>query len=164
MTAPAGGDALLGELRGLLSRLDPVPRELADQARRAFCWRTVDAELAELSFDSLVDRELDLAVRAAGDPALEPRMLGFGAVVDGADLAIDVEVGASPAGVSLVGQLWPPGAATVEVQTGAGEAAMVPVDELGRFLVEPVPVGPVRLSVPHHGRIVHTTWVSYAVG
>lgn len=161
MTALAGGDALMGELCGLLSRLDPMPPELPDQVRRAFCWRTVDAELAELSFDSLVDRDLTLAVRAPEDPALQPRMLGFGAVVDGEDLAIEVEVGASPQGVNLVGQLWPPGPATVEVQTGAGDAAMVPVDELGRFVVEPVPCGPVRLSVPHHGRVVQTTWVSY---
>lgn len=163
MTAP-GGDDLLGALHGLLSRLDPMPPESLDQARRAFCWRTIDAELAELSFDSLVDRDLELAVRSAADADSEPRMLGFGTVVDGADLAIEVEVETSPAGISLVGQLWPPGAATVEVQTGSGEAAMVAVDELGRFLVEPVPPGPVRLSVPHHGRVVNTAWVSYVGG
>lgn len=156
-----GGDLLMAELHGLLSRLDPPPSQLLDQVRRAFCWRTVDAELAELSFDSLVDHDLALAVRSAGDSALEPRMLGFGAVVDGEDLAIELEVGGSPSGPSLVGQLWPPGADTVEVQTGAGGVAVVPVDDLGRFLVEPLPSGPVRLSVPHRGRVVHTTWVSY---
>ena len=164
MTAPGGGEDLLGELHGLLARLDPMPPESLDQARRAFCWRTVDAELAELSFDSLVDPGLALAVRSAADPGSELRMLGFGAVVDGDDLSIDVEVESSPAGIGLVGQLWPPGAATVEIQTGSGDAAMVAVDELGRFVVEPVPPGPVRLSVPHHGRVVNTAWVSYAGG
>lgn len=169
MTAATGGDlgaaddgeVLMAELHGLLSRLDPPPLELLDQVRRAFCWRTVDSELAELSFDSLVDHDLALAVRSAGDATLEPRLLGFGAVVDGEDLAIEIEVSGSPAGPSLVGQLWPPGAGTVEVQTGAGGVAAVPVDDLGRFLVEAVPAGPVRLSVPHRGRLVHTTWVSY---
>ena len=161
MTAMAD-DALLHELDGLLARLDPVPPELLDRVRLAFCWRTVDAELAELSFDSLVDRDGALAVRAAMD--LEPRMLGFGAVVDGQDLSIELEVTTVDASCCLVGQLWPAGAVTADVQTGAGETASVPVDELGRFVVEPVPQGPVRLRVRHGDRVVQTTWVSYVRG
>jgi hypothetical protein len=162
VTAPTGSDALIGELRGLLSRLDPVPPRLLDEVRRAFCWRTVDAELAELSFDSLVDQEA-LAVRT-GDTALEPRMLGFGAVVDGEDLAIEVEVTATPGGTCLMGQLWPAVAGTVDVQTVGGGSTAVDVDELGRFLVDPVPAGPVRLSVRFGTRLVQTTWVSYTSG
>lgn len=164
MIATPGSDALLVELGGLLSRIDPMPPQLLDQVRRAFCWRTVDAELAELSFDSLVDREDALAVRAVADAALEPRTLGFGAVVDGDDLSIEVEISSTPDGPSLIGQVWPAGAATVEVQTGVGGATAVPADELGRFLVEPVPLGPVRLSVRHGDRVVQTTWVSYVRG
>lgn len=164
VTAPVGGEALTGELRGLLSRLDPTPPELLDHARRAFGWRTVDSELAELSFDSLLDRDLAFAARGTEDSAAQPRMLGFSAIVEGEDLAIEIEVGPSPAGVNLVGQLCPSGAATVEVQTGAGASATVPVDGLGRFVVEPLPRGPVRLSVPHHGRVVCTTWMSYSLG
>jgi hypothetical protein len=162
MTAMSGGDALLGELRELLARIDPMPPQLLDQVRRAFCWRTVDAELAELSFDSLVDRDAALALRAGGDPALEPRMLGFGAVVDGADLSIDVEVSTTAGRSALIGQLWPAGAAVVEMQASRGGSAEVPADELGRFLIEPVPHGPVRLRVRHAGSVVQTTWVSYA--
>jgi hypothetical protein len=163
MTAVADGDALLGELQGLLARVDPVPPQLLDQVRRSFCWRTVDAELAELSFDSLVDREPALAVRS-GDPALEPRMLSFGAVVDGADLSIEVEASATAGRYTLVGQVYPAGAGVVEVEAGDGGSTEVPVDELGRFLIEPVPQGPVRLRVEHAGRVVQTTWVSYASG
>jgi hypothetical protein len=157
-------DALLHELDGLLARLDPVPPELLDRVRLAFCWRTVDAELAELSFDSLVDRDGALAVRSAMDLDLEPRMLGFGAVVDGEDLSIELEVTTVGGTCCLVGQLWPAGSATADVQTGAGETASVPVDELGRFVVEPVPQGPVRLRVRHGDRVVQTTWVSYVRG
>ena len=156
MTAVGGGDALLGELQSVLARVDPMPPQLLDQLRRSFCWRTIDAELAELSFDSLVDQEVALAVRS--DPALEPRMLGFGAVVHGEDLSIEVEVSAG----MLVGQIFPAGARTVEVQLGDGGSREVPIDELGRFLVEPVPGGPVRLRVEHAGQVVQTTWVSYA--
>lgn len=157
------GDALLRELDDLLARLDPVPPGLVDQVRRSFCWRTIDAELAELSFDSLVDREVALAVRA-GDLDLEPRLLGFGAVVDGVDVSIELEVSTSGSVSCLVGQLWPAFASTVDVQAGAGRGATVPVDELGRFQVEPVPQGPVRLRVHHGRRVVQTTWVSYVRG
>ena len=160
MTAVGGGDALLGELQGLLARVDPLPPQLLAQVRRSFCWRTIDAELAELSFDSLVDQEPALAVRS--DTALEPRMLGFGAVVHGEDLSIEVEVSSDADRCVLVGQIFPAGATVVEVQAGGGGSVEMPIDELGRFLVEPVPGGPVRLRVEHAGRVVQTTWVSYA--
>lgn len=163
MTAVADGDALLSELQCLLDRVDPVPPLLLEQVRRSFCWRTVDAELAELSYDSLVDRPAALAVRS-GDPGLEPRMLSFGAVVDGADLSIEVEASATADRYTLVGQIYPAGATAVQVEAGDGGSTEVPVDELGRFFIEPVPRGPVRLRIDHVGRLVQTTWVSYASG
>ena len=55
----------------------------------------------------------------------------------------------------------PPEATTVELQAGTGEVDVVPTDELGRFLIEPVPSGPVRLCVRRGERLVHTTWLSY---
>jgi hypothetical protein len=162
MTAVGSGDALLRELQSLLARVDPMPPQLLDQVRRSFCWRTIDAELAELSFDSLIDRESALAVRSHRDAALEPRMLGFDAVVHGEDLSIEVEVSSDGERRALVGQIFPAGAGTVEVQAGDGGSTEFPVDELGRFLIEPVPRGPVRLRVEHAGRVVQTTWLSYA--
>ena len=98
MTTGSGDEDLMVELCSLFTCLDPVDPQLLHQARFAYCWRSVDSELAELSFDSLVDHDMALAVRAGGDPALEPRMLGFGAVVDGEDVAIEVEVTPGPAG------------------------------------------------------------------
>ena len=160
MTSAAQGDALLVELGGLLDRLDPVPPELIDQARQIFCWRSVDAELAELSFDSLLDRDLALAVRS-GDAIFGPRMLGFGAVVDGEDLSIEVEVSAMDGQCTMIGQLEPAGATTISVQARDGGVVEVPVDEVGRFTVRPVPSGPVRLRIDHAGHQVQTTWVSY---
>ena len=164
MTTISSDEGLMLELRSLLTRLDPVDPRLLDKARFAYCWRSVDSELAELSFDSLVDHDMALAVRAGGDPAVEPRMLGFGAVVGGENVAIEVEVTPGPARPALVGQLLPAGAATVELQAGTGEVDTVQADELGRFLIEPVPSGPVRLRVRHGERLVHTTWVSYVRG
>lgn len=166
MTIVNGDDDLLRELRSLFTHVDPVDVRLLDQARFAYCWRTVDSELAELSFDSLMDHDMALAVRAAGDPTTEPRMLGFGAVVDGEDVAIEVELtpGPGPGRASLVGQLLPAVSTTVELQAGSGALAEVRTDDLGRFLIEPVPCGPVRLRVRHGDRHVHTTWVSYVGG
>jgi hypothetical protein len=162
VTTVSGDEDLMVELRSLFTHLDPVDPRLLDQARFAYCWRSLDSELAELSFDSLVDHDLALAVRSGDDPALEPRMLGFGAVVDGEDVAIEVEVTPGAAGSPvLVGQLLPPEAALVELQAGTGEVGTVHADELGRFLIEPVPSGPVRLLVRRGERLVHTTWVSY---
>lgn len=144
-----------------MDRFDPVPRELIDQAHQIFCWRSVEAELAELSFDSFLDHDLALAVRSGGGSVLEPRMLGFGAVVDGEDLSIEVEVSAIDGQCTMIGQLEPAGANSVGVQAHDGEVVEVPVDEVGRFSVRPVPSGPVRLRVEHAGRVVQTTWVSY---
>ena len=161
MTSAARGDALLVELGGLLDRLDPMPPELIEQARQLFCWRSVETELAELSFDSLLDRDLALAVRSAAGTTLGPRMLGFGAVVDGEDLSIEIEVSAIDGQCTMIGQLEPAGAAIIGVQARDGVLVEVPVDEVGRFTVRPVPSGPVRLRIEHAGHLVQTTWVSY---
>jgi hypothetical protein len=157
----SGDDDLMAELRSLFTRLDPMDPRLLEQARFAYCWRSVDSELAELSFDSLMDHDMAVAVRAGGDPTLEPRMLGFGAVLDGEDVAIEVEVTGEEGRPVLIGQLLPPEAATVELQAGSGDIDTVRTDELGRFLIEPVPSGPVRLLVRLRERLVRTTWVSY---
>jgi hypothetical protein len=160
--ASKGHDPLLSDLGALLARLDPMPPELLEQVRRLYCWRSIDAELAELSYDSLLDRDALLAVRSVDDSVLEPRMLGFGAVVGGADLAIEVEVSSVGGQCTMLGQLAPPGARTIGLQADDGEVVEADVDELGRFRVHPVPRGPVRLQVTHSGCVVRTTWVSFA--
>ena len=161
MTSAARSDALLVALGGLLDRLDPVPPELIDQGRQIFCWRSVDAELAELSFDSLLDHDFALAVRSGDGSVLGPRMLAFGAVVDGDDLSIEVELSVIDGRPTLIGQLEPAGATTIGVQACDGKIVEVPVDDVGRFSVRPVPSGPVRLRIERGGRLVQTTWVSY---
>jgi hypothetical protein len=88
-------------------------------------------------------------------------MLGFGAAVDGEDLSIEVELSAIDGQPTLIGQIEPAGATTIGVQACDGEIVEVPVDDVGRFSVRPVPSGPVRLRIDHAGRPVQTTWVSY---
>jgi hypothetical protein len=158
-------DELLAELRALFAELDPPDPVLVEQARMAFSWRTIDADLAELAYDSLADREVLAAVRDSGLPG-GPRLLGFDTELAGEDdgLAVEVEVSVERGGPVLVGQLMPPTPATVTVHRFAAaprSATVVPADDLGRFRIDPVPPGPVRLRIETADRVIETAWISY---
>lgn len=154
-TGRAGTDdaelaALEQELRMAAGLLDPVPPGLVEQAVAGFTWRTVDAELAELVYDSAADRE-PAGVRG-GD---QPRLLTFRTD----RLSIEVELaGAGGGPAELVGQLIPAQPAEVELQQ-AGQQLPVSTDQLGRFTVTPPASGPLRLHCrPPAGRPVVTDW------
>lgn len=146
-------EQLLDELRGAAGRYDPPPASVMDAARSSLTWRTIDAELAALAFDSAVDRPAP-TVRSAGGP----RQLTF----DAPGLSIEVEV--SPAGTRrrLVGQLTPAQAARIDVRH-AGGITTVDADALGRFRADGISAGPVSLrchptAPPSAPRFV-TEWV-----
>jgi hypothetical protein len=48
-------DQLIASLGEAIRRADPVPEHVLAGARAAFTWRTIDAELAELVFDSATE-------------------------------------------------------------------------------------------------------------
>jgi len=158
-------DELLAELRTLFTELDPPDPGLFEQARMAFSWRTIDADLAELAYDSLADREVLAGIRDGSEPGTGPRLLGFGtefAEDDG--LAVEVEISAERGRPVLVGQLMPPTPATVIVHRFGStpqSGAIVAADDLGRFRIDPVPPGPVRLRIETGDRVIETAWVSY---
>ena len=56
-------DELEAELRRLAADREPVPAELVQAAVDAFGWRNIDAELAELVYDSLIDTDEASLVR-----------------------------------------------------------------------------------------------------
>ena len=62
-------DDLLRELGRVVTAADPVPPEVIAAAKASFTWRTIDAELAELAFDSLLDDEGVTDNLATGLPA-----------------------------------------------------------------------------------------------
>ena len=101
-------DQLTGELRRLASRLDPVPPELLDAAAGAFAWRDIDAELAELVFDSLLDADEASLVRGAP----ERRLVSF----TGGGLTIDVEVTSAGPERTVMGQIVPPQRGVVDIR------------------------------------------------
>ncbi|MBC2864617.1 hypothetical protein H1R13_06315 [Streptomyces mexicanus] len=139
-------DGLLEEeLRQAAAALDPVPQALRQLALDAYALYDLDARVAELTFDSLLD---SLPVRGAGDV---PRMLTFQV----GELSVDVEVG----GDGLMGQVLPPQPARIEVLSGPGPGASLTADELGRFTGAPPPVGPFALRLHTGGDVVVTEWL-----
>jgi hypothetical protein len=159
-------EELLAELRAVFSEVDPIDPLLLEQAKLAFSWRTIDADLADLSYDSAADPEILAAVRSGGVLDTGPRLLGFGLEPTAGDegMTVEIEVSAERGGPVLIGQVMPPMSGTVSVQRvdRPGETvAVLPADDLGRFRVEHVPVGPVRLLIQVGGRAIATSWVSY---
>ena len=67
---PIEEERLLAELRQFGRMLDPVPAQVLFAARGSLAWRRLDADLAELSFDSLVDGDLELAGVRSGDDSV----------------------------------------------------------------------------------------------
>src|SRR5688500_13322027 len=109
-------EALLAELADLLGRVAGPPPELTRQARALYTWRTVDAELAELVHDSAAD-----AATAGVRSGQQPRTLTFevhppsSAGPDRTPLLIEVELDETVGARQLIGQLVPPGPATLEL-------------------------------------------------
>ncbi|MDI1463771.1 hypothetical protein QEZ54_22560 [Catellatospora sp. KI3] len=133
------------ELRGLASRMDPVPAHLLTLAREALSWRDTDAALAQLV------KQVELAgVRGDAPPDLFTFTAG--------ELTIEVEAAVTGATVALTGQLVPPQAARIRVDHGAGPT-WVEADALGRFSATGVARGNVRLCCyPQGDKPVQTSW------
>jgi hypothetical protein len=147
-------DALLAELRALAGEEDPVPEHVVAAARGSFTWRTIDAELAELAYDSALDTEQLAAVRSAD----AGRLLTF----ETPALMIELEVTAVGSRRSIRGQLEPPGPGAVEIRH-AGGVLEVEADSLGRFTADGVEAGPVSLRcrrVEANTITVETEWVT----
>jgi hypothetical protein len=143
-------EALLAALREALRARGAVPPEFAEAGRNAFAWRGIDAELAQLTYDSTLDREPASSMRAE---AASIRALTFSS----AHLTIELEVTTD----SLLGQIIPAQAATILVQTGTGAETAVPADEIGCFSIHPFPGVPFRLLCQTGAGIdVRTGWIS----
>jgi hypothetical protein len=144
------------QLRQVAARFEPLPADLLRTAVGAYTWRTIDADLAELIFDSAVDHDDAALVRGPQ----QDRLLSFRC----GGLTIDVEIAGAGAGRSLIGQLLPPQAGHVEIRQGADAPLTVEADELGRFSAGPLRAGPLCLrcstGTPAGRRAVVTDWVT----
>ena len=142
-------EQLLAALREAMKARQAVPSWFVEMATNAYAWHNVDAELAQLTYDS----ETDLARAAATrSEAASIRALTF----TSPHLTLELEVAES----SLIGQVIPPRAGTVETHTTGGVTTS-PVDEIGCFAVEPIPASPFRLRFrTTDGIDVLTSWIT----
>ena len=142
-------DELLAALGEAIQAREEVPEWFVETGKNAYAWHNIDAELARLTYDSSRDRDAVAVVRSE---AASIRALTF----TSAQLSIELEVTAG----SLVGQIIPPRAGTLEVHTTAGVASS-PVDEIGCFAVTPIPNSPFRLRCRiEDGTDVLTGWIT----
>lgn len=137
--------ALEAELRQAARLFDPPPVRARRAAEAAFTIRSVDAELATLTFDS---RAAAGAVRT-GSPG---RLLTFTA----GPVSIDVELVPDGGEAGLIGRVDCTGPVRVDIRTPAGTTT-VTTDDLGRFTSGPLGRGPVSLRCDLDPDIV-TEW------
>jgi len=142
-------EELLTEVRRAVRDDEPVPRHVLEAAKAVYAWRTVDAELAELAYDSAVHEDLQ-AVRSE---SASVRTMTF----ESGRLVVEIGV----ADGSLVGQVVPARTYGLVLRRPGHETAPVPVDGLGCFRIEPLPDGPFSLLITTpEGVVVATDWVS----
>ena len=135
-------------LREAMTEIDFVPTSVLDAARAAFSWRTIDAELAHLTYDS----ETSAAMAGARSQQAALRAMTF------ASSSFTIEIQVEP--TMLLGQLIPAaeaGELTVTMQDGRSFGVVH--DEVGCFTIDPKPDGVFRLQLPGEAAVV-TDWIS----
>lgn len=144
----ADDDRLMAALDEALRAVREVPQHFIEAGKAAYGWRTIDAELAALTYDSAYDRP---AALHRAEPA-SLRALSF----QSTRLAIELQVVQG----GLTGQLVPPQDAAMEVHHMDGDRTEVPVDQVGAFVVRPLPPGPFRLWCRTDDATVLTDWLT----
>ena len=141
-------DQLLAALGDAVRARQAVPDAFVEMGKGAYAWHRIDAELAQLTYDSRTDR-----IAAVRSETAAVRALSFAS----AHLSMELEVTED----CLLGQVIPPRAGTLEAQTGAGASTETAVDEIGCFAVDPIPASPFRLRFrAADGTDVLTGWVT----
>ena len=143
-------DRLLAALDEAVRTRREVPEWFVETGKNAYAWHDIDTELARLTYDSRQDDVRGAAVMRSESASI--RALTF----TSPGLSIELEV----ASRSLLGQIIPPRAGTLEVHTTAGVTGW-PVDEIGCFTVDPIPSSPFRLRCRlQDGTDVLTGWIT----
>jgi hypothetical protein len=142
-------EELLAALGEAVKARQAVPEWFVETGKNAYAWHNIDAELAQLTYDSDGDRGVAAAVRSE---AASIRALTF----TSARLSIALGVASD----SLLGQIIPAQPGTLEVHTTGGVTSS-PVDEIGCFAVAPIPASPFRLRCrAEDGADVLTGWIT----
>jgi hypothetical protein len=142
-----GQDGWLSVVREALQEWSHVPPEVLQAGYAAFTWRTIDAELAELTYDSIA-QDSQMVTSRSQHAALRALSLSS------SSLTIELEIEPT----LLMGQLVPPGPADMVLTLHDGTKTFVQVDDLGCFTIEPVPEAAFRLQVVGEQSVV-TDWI-----
>jgi hypothetical protein len=143
-------DRLLEVLHDALRIKREMPPEFVASGKAAYVWRTIGVDLAALTYDSAWDLVESATLRSESATL---RALTF---VSGG-LTIDLELTSE----EVLGQITPPAGGTVTALADAGDLGTAVVDDLGFFVLGPVPDEPFRLICRiDSGITVLTGWVS----
>lgn len=141
-------EQLLAALGEAVRARQAVPDSFIEMGKGAYAWHNIDAELAQLTYDSSREPVAGLRSETASIRAL---------TFTSAHLSLELEV----TGDSLLGQIIPLRSGALEIQTRAGAITTTPVDEIGCFAVEPIPASPFRLRCRTvDGTDVLTGWIT----
>ncbi len=137
-------------LRRAVAEADPVPQSVLDHAMHALELRDLDTELAALVADSFdADERLALVRGPQG-----ARLLTF----EAPGVVVELQVTAAGNDRRLEGQVAGASGCDLSLEHSAGVLPIEP-DEHGRFRVDSVPAGRLRLQLRAADRAVTTTWV-----
>ena len=138
-------EMLIAHLRAGLAEADPRPRDVDEFARAAFSWRNLDAELAEIAYDS-TESGLDHVRSMAA-----ARMITF----ETGRWSIDIEYNEDE--TRLTGQVAPTGDIQVELRS-VGSTRFTKTDETGRFFFDDVLPGPGSIVIRSGDNVIATEW------
>lgn len=127
-------EQLLAALKESLGARQAVPPEFVELGKNAYAWHNIDAELAQLTYDSTNEH--------AGVPSMRSEPASIRALTfTSAHLTVELEVNED----SMLGQVIPTQEGTIEIQTRTGPITTIQVDEVGCFAIRPIPDNPFRL-------------------
>jgi hypothetical protein len=146
---------LLDDLSRIARAVDPVPDAVLAAARDAFLSRDLDRELAVLIADSRTAGSAFEPVRA--DPEPQGRwLLSF----EGGGIQVDMELAEDRGRLRLIGQISGDSGQDHFLESAGGRQRLE-VDPIGRFLINDVAHGPMRLRCQSScGLPVTTVWVT----
>lgn len=151
----ADDDVLLDLLWQALDLADPVPAAAVAAAHAVARLQEVDAALATMVADTVLDADVvlfrrDVTMHAVGGAT--DRLVSFATP----ELAVDIEFQGD--GRTVIGALTPADTVDIDLETAAGTVS-TRSDDLGRFRLHAGP-GPCRLRVHAHEGAVVTPWIT----